>query len=140
MENGFWGHNSGFSSQQISTPMVIWLPGEEPAVINQPTSHMDVTATILPLMGVTNPLSDYSQGMNLAEPLDRDYLVVSDWSGVSYISQEYKFTLPFNSSLSSSNKLFDAQDNPSNDLASFVANYRQELEDILASASQFLQR
>ena len=140
MENGFWGHNSGFSSQQISTPMVIWLPGKEPAVINQPTSHMDVTATILPLMGVTNPLSDYSQGMNLAEPLDRDYLVVSDWSGVSYISQEYKFTLPFNSSLSSSNKLFDAQDNPSNDLALFVANYRQELEDILASASQFLER
>jgi membrane-anchored protein YejM (alkaline phosphatase superfamily) len=101
---------------------------------------MDVTATILPMMGVSNPLSDYSQGMNLAEPIDREYMVVSDWSGVSYISDDFKFTLPFHSSLSLSKKLFDGHDNPSNQVAEFVRKHRHDLEKILANASQYLEK
>jgi uncharacterized protein len=140
METGFWGHNSGFSEQQIRTPMVLWIPDTEPRDIDFVTTHMDIVPTILPLLGVTNPKQDYSLGEDLSKAFSRRYIVVSDWSGVAYLGNGYKFTLPFNSSFSSTNELFNGVDDPISDTVSFLTEYRSDLDEILRNTAVFTKK
>ncbi len=139
MENGFWGHNAGFSEQQIRTPMVLWLPGESPRVIEARTSHMDIVPTLLPLLGVSTPSSEYSIGQDIQTLTtnSRPYIVVSDWAGLAYLDDDCKFTLPFNSSLNLSNQLFDRADKPSTDIVAFLTRNKSHLDEILTDARRF---
>ncbi|MDA0978448.1 MAG: sulfatase-like hydrolase/transferase [Proteobacteria bacterium] len=137
LENGFWGHNSGFSEHQLRTPMVMWIPGEQPAVFDSITSHTDVMATLMPRMGITSTLSDYTQGEPMDSTSRRDYIVASDWAGLCYLGADYKFTMPLNSSLDLVNELFTATDQPVDEVVPFLASQRETLQGILASARTF---
>ncbi|MGZ8982914.1 MAG: sulfatase-like hydrolase/transferase [Methylotenera sp.] len=96
MEHGFWGHNSTFVDQQIRTPLVIYTPEMKPLVSDQMTSHMDVVPTLMPLLGVTNPSSDYATGYNLLAGEKRSHTYIADWDKVAYIDDEVKITQPVN--------------------------------------------
>jgi hypothetical protein len=96
MEHGFWGHNSTFVDQQVRTPLVIYVPGLKPVMSDQMTSHMDVIPTIMPLLGVTNPSSDYATGYNLLAGEKRTYTYISDWDKVTYVDDDVKITQPVN--------------------------------------------
>ena len=96
MEHGFWGHNSTFVDPQVRTPLVIYAPGMKPLVNDQMTSHMDVIPTIMPLLGVTNPTSDYATGYNLLAGEKRNHTYISDWDKVAYVDDEVKITQPVN--------------------------------------------
>jgi uncharacterized protein len=96
MEHGFWGHNSTFVDQQVRTPMVIYKPGMQPLVSNQLTSHMDVVPTLMPLLGVSNPSSDYATGYNLLAGEKRNHTYISDWDRVVYVDDDVKITQPVN--------------------------------------------
>lgn len=96
MEHGFWGHNSTFVDEQVMTPLVIYAPGMKPLVSNDMTSHMDVIPTIMPLLGVTNPASDYATGYNLLKSEKRHYTYISDWDKVAYVDNDVKITQPVN--------------------------------------------
>ena len=96
MEKSFWGHNSTFVDEQVKTPLVIYKPGMQPLVSNQMTSHMDVIPTIMPLLGVTNPSSDYATGYNLLAGEKRTHTYISDWDKVAYVDDEVKITQPVN--------------------------------------------
>lgn len=96
MEHGFWGHNSTFSDPQTRTPLVLWIPGVPEAEHTRLTSHLDIPATIMPLLGVENPAEDYSIGQNLLTGAPREYVLLSDWSHVGYRDHEVKITLPIN--------------------------------------------
>lgn len=96
MENGFWGHNSTFVDAQVRTPLVIYVPGMNPQISNQMTSHMDVIPTVMPLLGVTNPTNDYSIGYNLLAGEKRSHTYISDWDKVAYVDDEVKITQPVN--------------------------------------------
>lgn len=96
MEHGFWGHNSTFVDEQVRTPLVIYAPGMKPLVSNEMTSHMDVIPTIMPLLGVTNPSSDYATGYNLLAGEKRNHTYISDWDKVTYVDDEVKITQPVN--------------------------------------------
>ncbi len=96
MEHGFWGHNSTFVDEQVRTPLVIYKPDTTPLVSNQMTSHMDIIPTIMPLLGVTNPSSDYATGYNLLAGEKRSHTYISDWDKVTYVDDEVKITQPVN--------------------------------------------
>jgi len=96
MEHGFWGHNSTFVDQQVRTPLVIYAPKMKPLVSNQLTSHMDVVPTIMPLLGVTNPSSDYATGYNLLAGEKRNHTYISDWDKIAYVDDDVKITQPVN--------------------------------------------
>ena len=96
MEHGFWGHNSTFVDQQVMTPLVIYAPQMKPLVSKQMTSHMDIIPTIMPLLGVTNPSSDYAIGYNLLAGEKRSYTYISDWDKVTYADDEVKIMQPVN--------------------------------------------
>jgi len=96
MEHGFWGHNSTFVDPQVRTPLVIYAPGMKPLVSDQMTSHMDIVPTIMPLLGVKNPSSDYATGYNLLAGEKRNHTYISDWDKVVYVDDDVKITQPVN--------------------------------------------
>jgi hypothetical protein len=96
MENGYWGHNSTFADPQVRTPLVIYKPGMKPFIEDQMTSHMDVIPTVMPLLGVKNPSSDYAIGYNLLAGEKRSHTYIADWNKVAYVDREVKITQPFN--------------------------------------------
>jgi membrane-anchored protein YejM (alkaline phosphatase superfamily) len=96
MEHGFWGHNSTFSDPQTRTPLVLWVPGTTAAIHDKLTSHLDIPATLMPLLGVSNPVEDYSIGLNLLGTAEHENVLMSDWSRVGYRDYSVKITLPVN--------------------------------------------
>ena len=94
MEHGRWGHNSAFTDQQTRTPLVLWVPGMNPAVYEGMSNHMDVIPTLMPLFGVRNPKRDYTTGINLLSDEVRDHAVLAEWSSTGYIDNEVKITMP----------------------------------------------
>jgi hypothetical protein len=90
MEKGRWGHNSTFSEEQTRTPMVLWVPGQKPRYIDSITSHLDIPATLLNQLGVTNPPQDYSQGIDLLGDKERMFAVISGWDTIAYVDNEDK--------------------------------------------------
>ncbi|WP_211685604.1 DUF3413 domain-containing protein [Moritella sp. 24] len=65
-EDHSWGYGSNYSTYQTQVPLFIVWPNKEPNVINQDTSHTDLVPTILTnLSAVNNPISDYSNGIDL---------------------------------------------------------------------------
>lgn len=50
-ETGMFGHTSSFSPYQVRVPMVLRGPGIEPGFEDSPTSHLDLPATLLELLG-----------------------------------------------------------------------------------------
>ena len=93
LENGYWGHNSTFSDPQTRTPLVLWIPGKPAATYSKLTSHLDITPTLMPLLGVTNPAEDYSIGHDLMGKFERDNVIIGDWSRVGYKDKNVKISL-----------------------------------------------
>jgi uncharacterized protein len=94
MESGRWGHNSNFTDWQTLVPMVLWVPGEKPRMIDKMTSHLDLPATVLRRLGVTNPPEDYSLGFDMLGDKKRDYTVVGDWYNIVCVDHQYKAIFP----------------------------------------------
>ncbi|HLK10506.1 MAG TPA: sulfatase-like hydrolase/transferase [Candidatus Binatia bacterium] len=74
-EHGYWGHNGAFTPEQIRVPLVLHVPGVAPARHPGLSSHHDLPATILRLIGVTNPPDDYSLGRSLLDSSGDPYAV-----------------------------------------------------------------
>ena len=97
MEHGFWGHNSTFVDEQVRTPLVIYAPKNAAKVIDRLTSHSDIVPTIMPMLGVINPQSDYSIGFNLFGNEVRDHVYIADWDRLAYVDKDVKIVQPVNS-------------------------------------------
>ncbi len=96
MEHGFWGHNSTFVDEQIRTPLVIYVPNQPATVQKKMTSHADIVPTLMPILGVTSPQSDYSIGINLLSKQTRDHVYIADWDKLAYVDSEVKIVHPVN--------------------------------------------
>ena len=89
-ERGFWGHNSAFSPEQVKVPFIMHLPGKNPKIYKNLTSHCDVVPTLFELMGCTTPFDQYSIGRSMLSNMDqtRDFLVSSSWGKSAIVSNE----------------------------------------------------
>jgi uncharacterized protein len=94
MEKGRWGHASAFTEEQTRVPLLLYVPGRAPGVVDRMTSHLDLPATVLTLLGVTSPASDYSLGNDLLNGPARTFTVVSGWSDLAYVDADHKIVLP----------------------------------------------
>lgn len=137
MEKGRWGHNSEFTEEQIRTPFVLWVPGAQPAVVNEMSSHLDIPATLMPLLGVANPSGDYSLGFNLLGDKQRRYTVIANWGRIAYVGPEYKASFPFAASRMLYDQVTDKDDQPIEDTKGFYAACKPDLMEILAGMSRF---
>ncbi|MGK0480076.1 MAG: membrane-anchored protein YejM (alkaline phosphatase superfamily) [Planctomycetota bacterium] len=94
-ECGFWGHTSSFSPEQVQVPFLFRGPGIEPGLESRPTSHLDVSNTLLELLGAdpaTRP--GYSLGFDLLNPAEKRERVVAGWSDIGLWTDSGIFDLP----------------------------------------------
>ncbi len=91
-DNGlnYWGHNGNFTQYQAKVPLVVYWPGKGVREINYRTSMLDIVPTILPeVLGVINPVSDYSVGQSIWEPnRKRDWVYSSNYSRNAFIEKD----------------------------------------------------
>lgn len=140
MEKGRWGHGSQFSEEQVRVPLVISVPGSGASVVDRMTSHVDIPATLLPHLGVTNPSADYSLGNDLLGDYRRQYTVVSDWNNIAYIGNDYKAVLPLKSAGFINNAVTTADDAPVIDEKAFFIEKQDRIVSIMHELALFTQR
>jgi len=133
-----WGHAAEFNRYQTSTVAVVRVPGAKPQVISGITSHLDIPATVMPLLGVRNPPQDYSQGQNLLAPdFRRDYAVAADWHRVAYIGEKYRVAFPTNARGAVRMEVLDGDDRPVADRERAKAEIRQETVEMMNNLTRF---
>ncbi|NMF96112.1 sulfatase-like hydrolase/transferase [Aromatoleum toluolicum] len=138
MERSRWGHSAEFNRFQTSTPAVIRVPGRAPRVVAGITSHLDIPATLMPLLGVQNPVEDYSLGHDLLAPdFHRDYAVAADWNRLAYIGDDYKVTFPVNAIGAVRNEATDGEDRPLASADEAIASIRSAMVEIMANLARF---
>ncbi len=82
-ENGFWGHTSNFTPEQVAVPFLMRGPGVTPGEELRPTSHLDVAPTILELLGADAARrSSWCLGENLLQPLQSRVRTVAAWDRI----------------------------------------------------------
>ena len=140
MEKGRWGHNSEFHEEQTRTPLVVWIPGTGSSISNRITSHLDVAPTLLPLLGVTNPPSDYSLGYNLMGNHRRHYTVIGDWSRVAYVGDDFKLVLPFERAGFIQPTVTTMDDEEIKDTRSFMAQHNDVFIKLMQELNRFKQK
>lgn len=111
MEKGRWGHNSEFTEEQLRVPLVVHIPGITSTVKNYPTSHVDIVPTLLPLLGVRNPVQDYSTGISLLEDKPR-LLTFADWDRIAFSTGTYKASFPLKAGAQIRTLVTDMEDRP----------------------------
>ena len=87
----FWGHNGNFTKFQAKTPLVIRWPGKGHLETEERTSMLDIVPTILPeVLGCTNPINEYSAGLNLfsQDLKKRQFVYSSNYSQNAFIEKE----------------------------------------------------
>ena len=110
-EKGRLGHNSTFVREQLHTPLAIYIPGVEPRVYSNMSSHHDIVPMLAPYFGVTSNPEDYSLGFNLLNGKSkRQYTVVSSWKELFFSGEKYKLLLPTSSISAVTNKFYDSND------------------------------
>jgi membrane-anchored protein YejM (alkaline phosphatase superfamily) len=83
-ENGFFGHTSNFTPQQVHVAFAMSGPGVVRGVETRPTCHVDVPTTLLEILGA-DPATrgDWSQGESLLAPPDERDRVIAGWQEVA---------------------------------------------------------
>ena len=136
MENGHWGHNSSFVEEQTRTPLVLWVPGMDPRKVDTLTSHLDIPATLLPLLGVMSPAESYGLGFNLLGPAAHDFTVLGDWHTLAYVDGEYKATFRYNG-LSARQEVTTRNDEKIEDPEGFYQSHKPVLLQIMKEVTRF---
>lgn len=136
MEKGHWGHNSSFVEEQTRTPLVLWVPGVAPRKVERLTSHVDIPATLLPLLGVTTPAGYYSQGFDLLGSQGKNYTIMVDWNTLGYVDGKNKVTFGY-SGIEMNQKVTTKNDVVVEDQEGFYATHRPVLLQIMKELTRF---
>ncbi|MFA6187040.1 MAG: sulfatase-like hydrolase/transferase [Phycisphaerae bacterium] len=137
MEKGRWGHNSAFNDEQVCPPLVLWVPGEKPRTETRLSSQLDIPATVMSLLGVTNPPGDYSLGFNLLGSDYRKFTVISGWNTLAYADDDYKAVFPTGLSGLSKQKVTTKKDVEVADNSDFYKKKQENIIQIMKELAHF---
>jgi len=88
-EDHSWGYGSNYSIYQTQVPLFIVWPGKKPSVIEQDTNSTDLVPTILTnLNAVNNPISDYSNGIDLFAGEFKSWQLLGDKNNFVILQQD----------------------------------------------------
>lgn len=85
---GHFGHCTAFNRFQTQTIGVLHLPGAAPRVVDHVTSHMDFVPSVLTWMGITNAPGDYTTGIPIDGPEERNWALVSGWQTTAVVRED----------------------------------------------------
>ncbi len=98
-KKGYWGHNGNYSKEQIGVPLIMYIPGNEPAIYTHWTSHYDIVPTLMKeLFSCSNAIEDYSIGKNLLDTTVRDWMIVGSHDNFGIIETDRITTINFDRS------------------------------------------
>jgi membrane-anchored protein YejM (alkaline phosphatase superfamily) len=103
------------------------------------TSHLDIAPTLLSLLGVTNPPSDYSLGYNLLGDYQRHDTVIGDWSRIAYVGEDFKLVLPFERAGFIQPKVTTKDDKAIKDTRGFLAQHNDIFIRLMQELNKFKQ-
>jgi membrane-anchored protein YejM (alkaline phosphatase superfamily) len=86
-DHGFWGHFSAFTPEQLQVPLILYVPGVAAQNREDLTSHLDLPATVLGLIGDKTDPSHYSLGSNLLAPSQRKFRVSCGWDTCAMVDK-----------------------------------------------------
>ena len=94
----FWGHNGNFSKYQMQVPLVLYWPVESQLHGRQKHQEQIASIDIVPtlmseVLNCSNPVSDYSSGLNIYYP-QNNYsrpLLMESWSKSAIMGENYIF-------------------------------------------------
>ncbi|HVP13512.1 MAG TPA: sulfatase-like hydrolase/transferase, partial [Phycisphaerae bacterium] len=134
---GRWGHNSSFSEEQTLVPFVLWVPGRAPRKLDRMTSHLDLAATLMPLLGVKNPPEDYSFGNDLYSDTNRKFTILTDWNHVAYVDDDHKVIFSAKGFGFSPPIVTTRDDAEVSDPAAFFTEHKAQIVEMLKSLKGF---
>jgi hypothetical protein len=137
MEKGWWGHGSAFTEEQTLVPMVLSVPGRPARQVTRLTNHVDIVPTLMPLLGVTNPPQDYTQGADMLAPEGPDYCIVAESGNLAIVDETHKVILPSGSSSLRSPKVTTRDDAPVPDSAAVLGQDRARILAVLQQLKEF---
>ncbi len=119
-KGNFWGHNGNFSKYQTQVPMIIYWPNSHPLhgkrVLPEQTASIDIVPSLLSEgLGCSNPVSDYSSGLNVyGEDINFDRpLLMESWSRRAIVGEDYIYVSHDTSGSETFNRDYEAQPNTS---------------------------
>jgi hypothetical protein len=75
-KKGYWQHGGNFSKYQIQVPMLVFDFSKPKKTYNHLTLHYDIVPTLMSsVLGVKNPIIDYSSGQDLYDIRQRDWFI-----------------------------------------------------------------
>ena len=116
----------------------MWVPNTAHAEINRLTSHLDVSATLLPLLGAPKDVHSYGLGSSLLADSARKFIVVSDWHSISVLTNDMKYRIPYLSKGFDHWQPTDAHDKPLPAGSDVLANNQASILQSIKNTSQFL--
>lgn len=140
MEKGRWGHNSEFHQEQLRVPLILCIPNKDHEEHSFISSHLDIPATILPLLGVKNPSEDYSLGYNLFDNKRRDFTICSSWTNIGFIDNKFKYSLPLKYSAIFPNILTTKDDSLIKDKSQFLKEHQKYLLRLMKDMGKFYKK
>jgi hypothetical protein len=91
----------------------------------------------MPLLGVTNPPSDYSLGLDMLGETVRDYVIMSEWNSIAYVDQNYKAVFPVSTYDFSRRQVTTKDDVPVTDPGAFYQKNRERIVEIMKKMKIF---
>jgi len=94
-ENGYFGHTSNFTLEQVAVPFVVKGPGFEPGIETRPTSHADLAPTLLEALGADpGRRRDWALGESLLDPPTERKRVLSGWNELAVHTEDAIVRVP----------------------------------------------
>jgi len=138
LECGFFGHTSAFTPPQVRVPMLVRGPGFAPGCEDRPTSHLDIPATLLELLGAHPSIRPHwTLGQNLLTPVEGRKRVISGWNELGLWTPEGIIRVPL-SILEFDVELYDYEWRIKHDDLSALLAEREALERLGAECNRFL--
>ena len=139
-ENGFWGHTSNYTPEQIDVPLFLYGPGIEPGQEMRPTAHLDVSGSLLELLGADpDAHAGYFQGVSLfrPQPAYRER-VVAGYADLGLITEAGIFMLPLRAG-QDEHWVFNDDWKPMPGMDALFTEYQESLIRLVEQCQQFLE-
>ena len=139
-ENGFWGHTSNYTSEQIDVPLFLYGPGIQPGQEMRATCHLDVSASLLELLGADpTQHAGYFQGVSLFSPV-AGYRprVVAGFADVGLITERGIFMMPIRAG-QDEHWVFDEDWKPMPEMDALFTQEQEALIRLVEECQEFLE-
>jgi len=139
-ENGYWGHTSNFTPEQVQVPFYMRGPGIEAGTEDRPTSHIDVSNSLLEYLGADPALSaGYSLGSSLFNPPAERARVMGAWADLGVWTDSGIIQIPLDSAAKEI-EVYDQAWNLLPDSAQLCEDQREVLGQVARECVRFLRQ